>query len=428
LIKNRFWLRGFIVLLGYITASVAVDLPDGFAVWSEGNGKDRTLMMRKLKSDGTMEDAVKVTDKGDKGGDIQSQISYDGKWLAFSRSMGGTGNSFGGDDYHSFGQFEIFIVSLTGSFPAPAIKVGRGYWPSWADNSFNAKKTLYYSTDHDSRTIRKVTIDEKGIVEGSNEVAQDLPKNAKEMVQMAPNGKFVTYRKSRQRIYFYEDWMGKKAGDDYLITPGKSSCHPSVLADSRWVIHAQKSIARVGKNGTNQLPKAGAYHYGTSQDLNWFITRPAGKSSTQNLGSEVNLFPVKIKGEEAKKYFNSDADLASTDYVPYGDGVAITKKGSWPDVHVNTAGPVGKSPFNGPSSAGKITFHMFPHQLIITNELIEPTHVAVTNVYGKKAGEFHNVTGRVSHLNFNRKLSTGFYLIHFKSPSNQKVIGRLLSD
>ena len=75
-------------------------------------------------------------------GDIQSNISFDGKWVAFSRSLPGNG---GTNDYHSWTSWDIYIVRVDGALPATPIRVGHGYWPSWSDDSTNAIKTLYYS-------------------------------------------------------------------------------------------------------------------------------------------------------------------------------------------------------------------------------------------------------------------------------------------
>ena len=116
--RNKERIKIFAALLVLATFSVKAQLPDGIAVWSEGDAGDRTIKMRTLKSDNTMGEPETVVEKGEEGGDIQCQISFDGKWLAFSRSKGGTGSSFGGDDYHSHHQWDVYVARLDGSLPA----------------------------------------------------------------------------------------------------------------------------------------------------------------------------------------------------------------------------------------------------------------------------------------------------------------------
>ncbi len=336
MLKRYHSVKIFVFLLVFSMSFIEAQMPDGFAVWSEGNAQDRVIMMRTLKSDGTMGAPVQVCEKGDKGGDIASEISFDGKWVAFARSLGAD-NGHGGDDYHDWPKWDIYIARLDGTFPTTAIKVGHGYWPSWGEDSYKATKTLYFSTEGPKRTLSKVTIDDNGLVEGSAAVvAEPKISGFKGHMMMAPNGKFMACR-AVQSVYleFFEDWMGQKAGSTIEIAGG---CHPSICADSRWVIHAQASVARVGQKGT-KLAKGGAYHYGTSQDLNWFVTQIGGGARSQNNAYNILLHPVKIRGEEAKKSFDDPGDFSSSDFVPYGDGVVITTKGSSPDIHVTNGYP-----------------------------------------------------------------------------------------
>jgi len=326
-------MNGLGILFFLALPSIGAQLPDGFAVWSEGDAGNRTITMRTLKSDGTMGNPVKVVNKGTLGGDIQSQISFDGTWLAFCRSLGCRDN-YGGDDYHEFAKWDLYIVRLDGSFPASPQKVGRGYWPSWADDSYNATKTLYYSTHDGAKTIRKVTVNNSGVVAGTDVKVQDIPgtvagQSFVGFAMMAPNGKFMAWRGDNVCLYFFEDWMGKKAGSGYQSAKG---CMPSITADSRWVLNAYHRKTRVGK--TEESTGKGDYHFGTSQDLNWYINRTEGGADVQNKGYDITIFPVTIKGKEAKEYFDYASDLASSDYAIGSAGVSITSKGSWPDVHV----------------------------------------------------------------------------------------------
>lgn len=425
MIKNHLWIKAVVSVVVWTIFTIAVELPDGFAVWSEGNAGGRTIMMRTLKSDGTMGTPVKVVEKGDKGGDISNQISFDGKWLAFARSLGAN-NDHGGDDYHDWKKWDIYIARLDGNYPTTPIKVGHGYWPSWGDDSYNSTKTLYYSTEDPKRTLSKVTINDDGVVEGTNEVAA-VPKigSFKGHMMMAPNGKFMACR-SNQSVFleFFEDWMGKKAGSTAEILGG---CHPSICADSRWVIHAKSTIGRVGQKGT-KLAKSGAYHFGSSQDLNWFVTQVGGGATKQNNPYKIYIHPVKIKGEEASKYFDSESNLSSSDFVPYGDGVVITNGGSSPDVHVNKITPVQKPTAKKTIFAMNARIELMPNRLIIKRQFAEPTHVSIFNLVGKQMGEFNIEKGSTNPLEFNHELPNGFYTIRLNSASGQETIGRMVEQ
>jgi len=424
-LKNYLLISVVIGIFVYAITSIAAEMPDGFAVWSEGNSTARTIMMRTLKSDGTMGTPVKVVEKGNKGGDISNQISFDGKWLAFARSLGAN-SGHGGDDYHDWAKWDVYIARLDGNYPTTAIKVGHGYWPSWGEDSYNAKKTLYFSTQDPKWTISKVTIDENGLVEGSTEVAA-LPKISgyKGHMMMAPNGKFMACR-AVQSVYleFFEDWMGQKAGSTIEIAGG---CHPSICADSRWVIHAGSTVARVGQKGT-KLAKSGPYHFGTSQDLGWFVTQIGGGARSQNNAHKIYLHPVKIKGEEGNKHFNDEGSFSSGDFVPYGNGVLLTSGGSSPDVHVNIdhPTPVIKPAGKTLMSAMNAKIELMPHRLIVTKNFSEPTHVSVFDLVGKQIGAFNIEQGLTNTLEFNQKLSNGFYYIRFNSASGQNIVRKMV--
>ena len=205
-------------LLVFAISSIEAQFPDGFMIWSEGNEAERTIMMSTLSSDPTLEagdaagEPVLVVEKGDKGGDIQSQISFDGKWLAFSRSLGGQNeeSNYGQDNWLEFDKWEVYIASLTGSFPTTPIQVGQGYMPVWGDDSHNYIKTLYYMTVHDGRTVRKVTIDENGIVSGSDQKVREIPLVINNHLyfqghaQVAPNGKFMALKAGSVWLYFFD--------------------------------------------------------------------------------------------------------------------------------------------------------------------------------------------------------------------------------
>jgi hypothetical protein len=414
------------ILLFLSISSIKAQLPDGFAVWSEGDAGQRTITMRTLKSDGTMGEPKKVVNKGDKGGDIESQISFDGKWLAFARSLG-CRNRYGGDDYHEFDKWDLYVVPLDGTLPATPQKVGRGYWPSWSDDSRNAKKTLYYCTHGSASTIRKVTVDDNGILSGSDAKVYDIPKKipgkSGEFVgfaMMAPNGKFMAWRGSGVCLYFFEDWMGNKAKTGYESSAG---CMPSITADSRWVFNAYNCVTRVGKKSVKT--GKGQYHFGSSTDLNWYICRTKGGAQVQNKGYDVSIFSVKIKGEEASKHFDDPADFTSKDYGIADRGVSITSKGSWPDIHVTADATSTSKPdinIKVPTKSVNISVELNRHHLIVKNGFSESLRVSVFNLYGKKIESFQIQKPGVASLKFKKKLSNGFYFIRIKNSLYQDII------
>ena len=109
-------------------------LPTGFITYSKGSGARRTLHKVTLKP-GMTEAHVRASEtlickKGDKGGDIQGQISFDGKMLAFARNRGDLKDH----DYHKFANYDVYVVRLDGKLPAKPVRVGHGYWPSWGDD------------------------------------------------------------------------------------------------------------------------------------------------------------------------------------------------------------------------------------------------------------------------------------------------------
>ena len=88
---------------------VSAELPSsGFVVYSEGNEHARTLKIRRIAG-GQLQAAQTLVNKGSAGGDVESNISFDGKYVAFARSLGAdpSHNLCGQDDYHSFGTYDI---------------------------------------------------------------------------------------------------------------------------------------------------------------------------------------------------------------------------------------------------------------------------------------------------------------------------------
>lgn len=261
-------------------------LPHGFVTYSRGENYKRVLCRAEIRPGWTYEQIhateQPIVEKGPHGGDITNQISFDGKWVAFSRSLPGTDDGSGGNNYADFGKWDIYIARVDGKLPAKAIRIGHGFFPSWGDDSNQSGvKTLYFSR-HEDRSVYKVRIDEKGnIVEKETRIGQ-VPKEGYEgFIFPAPNGQFCAYRKSG--AVFTHWWAGPHAGKSILMTGG---CHPHVTADSKWVYHANRNPVRSDGSARGEAGAGGLYHYGSSNDLNWFVTRTEGDNTIINKGRE----------------------------------------------------------------------------------------------------------------------------------------------
>jgi hypothetical protein len=308
------------------------ETPDGFVTYSKGAGNSRTLYMRKMTASGGLQAEQKICQSsGD--GDIQGVISFDGKWLAFSRSTG-TG------DYHKFKEFDVYIVKLDGGLPASPIKVGYGYWPSWGDDSHNSTKTLYYSRhsgsyneDRDDRSvngfIRAVTVSADGGLSNDRQIVDIAAyspnldefwmKNFQGFVQAGPTGEWCALRYNQKMTVIH--WDGSRGGQ-WIGSSG--GCMPSVCADGKYVIHAKNLYITSDGSGQGSIggDGTGEYHYGTSVDMNWLVARTEGGATEQNEGRDVYLFKLSTSGGLSTE--------KQTDAL-------ITDDGSWPDVHT---GPV----------------------------------------------------------------------------------------
>ncbi len=79
----------FLYLCAIFSATAQYSLPYGFATYSKGDDCQRTLYRVELHPGDTFEQIRaterKICEKGEIGGDIEGQISFDGKWLAFAR-------------------------------------------------------------------------------------------------------------------------------------------------------------------------------------------------------------------------------------------------------------------------------------------------------------------------------------------------------
>lgn len=297
--------------------------PDGFVVYSKGDCNARTLYMRKMTQSGGLEDEQQICEKG-KHGDIQGQISFDGRFLAFSRGTGARDDDhLGDDDYHDFAKWDVYIVQLDGGLPATPKKVGQGYWPSWSDDSYNSTKTLYYST-HPEGAIRAVTVSSSGGL-SNNRVIYNV-RNASYVADFegflmaGPTGEWAAFRDDE--AVYTGHWAGEFAGQRL---GGVGGCMPSVTADGNWIINArggglQRSDGYKVDGGV-QGDGGGPYHYGSSADMEWFVSRTTCGATKQNLGCETWLYKL----------------TASSTSLSTEKQVKISDDASWPDVH---AGPL----------------------------------------------------------------------------------------
>lgn len=314
------------VLLAIATLSIPISavVPDGFAIYSKGDKTERTIHMVTLQP-GWSESQIKgseqkVCNKGSLGGDVEGQISFDGTMLAFARSLGCSN-----DDYHHFESFDVYIVPLDGELPATPVRVGRGYWPSWSDDSYNGTKTLYYSTHHDSKTIRAVTVSASGSLSNDHVVHNINVGGYEGFAMMAPNGNFFAAR-AGGRVHAYHI-AGPLAGQTFQLNGG---CHPHITAGSEWVVHAKFTAIRMdGTHKYDPIPglanygydddrSEGAYHFGSSADMQWFVTRTWGNYKVQNTGYALHLFSLN----------------ATETSFSVSKQVKLTDDGSWCDVHV----------------------------------------------------------------------------------------------
>ena len=282
-----------IILLPFLThwgcAAQAIEdilLPHGFVTYSKGETYNRVLCRAEIAPGMTFEEIHAterpIVKKGPHGGDITSQISFDGKWVAFARSLSGKDEGSGGNNYADFDNWDVYIARIDGELPVEPIRIGHGYFPSWGEDSAeNTEKTLYYSV-HNKPCVCKVKINDKGDIIEPEQIVGKIPEEGYEgFIFAAPNGQFAAYRK-KGAVYTY--WFeGPNKGKSILMTAG---CHPHVTADSKWVYHANRHAVRSDGSARGEAGAGGLYHYGSSNDMNWFVTRTEGDNTIINKGRE----------------------------------------------------------------------------------------------------------------------------------------------
>lgn len=293
-------------------------LPHGFVTYSRGEDYNRVICRAEIAPGMTYEQIHAtervVCEKGKHGGDITSQISFDGKWVAFARSLQGTDDGSGGNNYSDFDKWDIYIARVDGDLPVKPIRIGHGFFPSWGEDSRNKVKTLFYSRCDGDKRVCKVKINDKGEIIEKESIVGIIPEEGYEgFIFAAPNGQFAAYRKSGA-IYTY--WFnGPNKGKSILMTGG---CHPHVTADSRWVYHANRNAVRADGSARGEAGAGGLYHYGSSNDMNWFVTRTEGDNSIINKGRESWLCTLYATDTE----FHTEK------------AVMISKEAGFIDIHV----------------------------------------------------------------------------------------------
>ncbi len=293
-------------------------LPHGFVTYSRGENYERVICRAEIAPDMTYEQIHAtervICEKGEFGGDITTQISFDGKWVAFARSLKDTDDGSGGNNYADFDKWDIYIARVDGDLPVTPIRIGHGFFPSWGEDSREKIKTLYYSRCDGEKRVCKVKIDDKGNIVESETIIGILPEDGYEgFTFAAPNGQFAAYRK-RGAVYTY--WFeGPNKGKSILMTGG---CHPHVTADSRWVYHANRNAVRTDGSARGEAGAGGLYHYGSSNDMNWFVTRTEGDNTIINKGRESWLCTL----------YQTDTEFKTE------KAVMISKEAGFIDIHV----------------------------------------------------------------------------------------------
>ncbi|MGB0866929.1 MAG: hypothetical protein ACPGSC_10490 [Granulosicoccaceae bacterium] len=290
----------------------------GFVTYSEGDTDQRTLYLRHI-SNGKLQAPELITPKGD-GGDIMGTVSFDGRWLAFARNVAPAGpdnakrgqwRGFENEDYHKFHAWDIYVVPLDGSLPAEAQRVGHGYWPSWGNDSTQSSKTLYYG-NYENGSIMRARIDDHGVA-AAEQLHSKIPGwvAGDHHMQASPDGRSVAIRIGNHM------WLKGLAGHDInqRLGPG---CHPSWMADSQWLYHANTQLWHT-KLGNSSGRQGGAYHFGSSVDQQWAVTISDFGDNAQNRGWPLDVYAI----DHSRKKIS----LLRT------PSAHVSDKGSWPDIH-----------------------------------------------------------------------------------------------
>ena len=276
----------------------AAESPNGFIVWAEGSGCDRELKFNRLKNGklGPKQTAVK---KGI-GADMWVEISFDGKWIAFSRAIERFKWRYGECDYMAYEKFDIYIARIDGTLSAKPIKIGHGYWPSWGDDSYKTAKTLYFNV-FEKRAIYKTIIKPNGSF--STPVQHtEWPKftygtnRNRYTIEISPNGRYIAYKPIKFNI-----WDIKEKKD--LGVNFSGSYFPSWGPRSKYVISRSNCVYKVDNGQGIQLENSGLLGYwpGISNDAEYdngklWIIGMISSTCCRNIAGPVGFKEVDISG------------------------------------------------------------------------------------------------------------------------------------
>jgi hypothetical protein len=297
--------------------------PHGFVVWSSGNHCEKELKYQRLEEDKGPVGEIKTAVKKGEGADIMVVISFDGKWIAFSRFIGTPPGRYGGPcDYHSFDKLDCYIARIDGALPAEPIKIAHGYWPSWGEDSKQAAKTLYF-TNHSSQTIHKTTVNDDGSFTAPvrHATCRKIMKGINAHTQGSPNGKYIAYRPGGMKV------QDIAAGKD-IPGIGGGGCHPCWGPRSRYLIWAKNRVGIINGGQGMRLGFAGFGHlyFGISNDAEydqgrlWAIGVMSGNRNSMNAMSDVVFKPI---------------DITDNGWRP-GPATKVASRGTWCDIHVGT--------------------------------------------------------------------------------------------
>jgi len=289
------------------------NLPTGYLVWSKGTVGDRSSRkIYRMTLPGKTD--IKALTSGE---DVESQISPDGKWVAYAK----TKIPMAGEDYHNFHLWKLYLVSIHGMGQGrKEIKIDDdGYWPSWGD-----KDVLYYNRPDGGpkhSQIVRVTLDSHGQVKDRQVIfsSKSAFGGIGEVNEcfLAPDASWFAARTRGSAAY---NGVGafQMTPPKYfkLAQAGSVGCMPYVAPSGKWgfIAGAEYGIRwghAPGVTGRQQdqllIPaQAGkkCYHPGISTDGQWMMTGQ-GTEQDHNAGRyDIYLYALNpksmtVSGEQA---------------------------------------------------------------------------------------------------------------------------------
>ena len=228
----------------------ALESPNGFIVWSEGSGCERELKFNRLERGnlGPKQIAVEL----DNGVDIGVKISFDGKWIAFGRTIGFFSGKYGKCDCMAFDKFDIYIARVDGALPAKPIKIGRGYWPAWGDDSHKEIKTLYF-TVFEKKAFYKTTIRSDGSFSTPEVHVKWPPKIELSTMEISPNGRYIAHGRIMMKIWDIQE------GKEIPILPKSGGYFPNWGPRSKYLVWRSGFVCKIENGRANRVgdPKIG---------------------------------------------------------------------------------------------------------------------------------------------------------------------------